>query len=311
MKKAMPIICLAMLLIGMVHASDTSYLVTVKENGEALVIVTINGTGLFRLPLQKDVDDIKVKGALYNIENRTAEISIGSVGKAIVLYKTSMLTSKSGEKWVLDMELIRTNYSKVVLNFPVDVLIDSSVPKAFVEQSQYKKVMMEGKFSNIHLEYSFKNQDMPELANLTATNSSEIQKSQGLVVRDNLSAGKSDATNSLVNPFTVGFGVVVLAGVSTVLVLRKKNDEANRDVTLTSTNKQNIINTLPRNEEMIVNLLVENQGSMKRSLLEKKSRIAKSSLASSLHNLEKKNIVQVDRTFTTHFVKFTKWFEEL
>jgi uncharacterized membrane protein len=76
-------------------------------------------------------------------------------------------------------------------------------------------------------------------------------------------------------------------------------------------NKENIMRTLTDNEKKIVELMIESEGHMKRSKLEKKSGISKSSLAAALKNLEKKNIVELDKTYKTHRIKLTEWFDEL
>ena len=45
--------------------------------------------------------------------------------------------------------------------------------------------------------------------------------------------------------------------------------------------------------------------------LEKEDQLAKSSLASALENLEKKNLVKVERTFHVHYITLSSWFKEL
>ena len=54
-----------------------------------------------------------------------------------------------------------------------------------------------------------------------------------------------------------------------------------------------------------------NEGRMKRSKLERESGVSKSSLAASLKNLERKKIIEVDRTYASHYVRFTEWFNGL
>jgi len=50
---------------------------------------------------------------------------------------------------------------------------------------------------------------------------------------------------------------------------------------------------------------------MKRNKLERESKISKSSLANSLNNLEKKNILEIDKTYVVHTVKISDWFNKL
>ncbi|MFH1225010.1 MAG: hypothetical protein V1676_04365 [Candidatus Diapherotrites archaeon] len=68
---------------------------------------------------------------------------------------------------------------------------------------------------------------------------------------------------------------------------------------------------LSENERKVISLLASAGGEMKRNILERKSGLAKSSLASCLNMLERKNVVIIDKTSTTHFIRFTDWFKEL
>ena len=250
-------------------AESSDYQVTAKENGQALVIVTVTGVGLYRLPLQSDVQDIKVKGALYNIENNTALLSIGSTGKAVMLYKTDTLTTKRGDRWTLQLESTLSN-SSVTLYLPKTAVIIRTNPQALVEDSDFKKVSWQGNLSVLEVDYRFADQE---------------------------------ATS---DPSWLYAGAVALGAMSVLAVnlaiKHKKNS---------GKNKVNLVKTLSENEALVVNILQQNSGQIKRSRLEKLSKIAKSSLASTLKNLERKKIVEVDRTFTTHLVKTTKWFDEL
>jgi uncharacterized membrane protein len=78
-----------------------------------------------------------------------------------------------------------------------------------------------------------------------------------------------------------------------------------------SEEKQNVLKALTGNEIKVVTLLLENRGGMKRNDLERKSGVPKSSLASTLHNLEQRNIVRVNKEYTVHYVELTEWFKSL
>jgi uncharacterized membrane protein len=307
MKSLMLLSLAVMMLVTAVFADNSDYIITVKDNGEALIIVTINGTGLYRINLQEDVSDIKVKGALYSMHNRTAEISIGSIGKAIALYKTSTLTSKRMDAWTLQFEAVKTNSTRITVNLPRDVRIDSTEPEAFIEEDEYKKITFAGNLTKIRLAYTFSDQGLPTIQE-------EDKRIVNTTSGTNITARK--IKENITNPAVIlAIGAVV--ALPLVYALKKRGNgthhaaaekTANNEA---SANKRVIIKTLPKNEESIVSLLLQNSGSLKRSMIEKQSKIAKSSLAGSLANLERKNIIEVDRTNTTHFVKFTKWFEEL
>jgi uncharacterized membrane protein len=77
-----------------------------------------------------------------------------------------------------------------------------------------------------------------------------------------------------------------------------------------SKGKLDVVRTLSGNERAVVELLMK-EGGLRRNVLERESKLAKSSLASTLAQLEKRNIVSVDKGSTVHFVKLTDWFESL
>lgn len=78
-----------------------------------------------------------------------------------------------------------------------------------------------------------------------------------------------------------------------------------------SRGQQNLMKTLSENERKVIGLLSAGNGEMKRNILERKSGLAKSSLASCLNMLERKKVLEIDKTSVVHFVRFTGWFREL
>ncbi len=75
--------------------------------------------------------------------------------------------------------------------------------------------------------------------------------------------------------------------------------------------QMNVIRAANPNEAVVLKLVLKHNGHVKRNLLERESGLSKSSLASSLKNLEKKNIAIVDRTFFVHYVALSQWFKDL
>src|SRR3989338_3613373 len=61
--------------------------------------------------------------------------------------------------------------------------------------------------------------------------------------------------------------------------------------------QMNILRAANHNEGVVLRVILKHNGQVKRNMLEKETKLPKSSLASSLHNLEKKNIIEIDRTF--------------
>ena len=98
-------------------------------------------------------------------------------------------------------------------------------------------------------------------------------------------------------PIILGIGSIISFYV--IIKLKKKS------------NKENITKTFSKNERLIVKALMENKGEIKRNLLERKTKMAKSSLANTLNMLERKKIIEINKTHTTHYIKFTRWFNDL
>lgn len=73
----------------------------------------------------------------------------------------------------------------------------------------------------------------------------------------------------------------------------------------------NIIRAANTNEALVIRTILSHNGHMKRNMLERETELSKSSLASTLKNLERKNIVTIDRTFFVHYIGLTPWFKEL
>jgi len=259
------------------------YYIIIEENGNSIVIITMYGKGLVTIPLQEDVNDVRVKGGLYMIENGSVDVSIGSTEKAVLLYKTGLLTTRKGNLWNFNMSLTGLEKGEITVVMPNSTKIKNTEPSAFIESGEFTKLMWMGNPQSVFIEYSF--EDVPLGGFLTSEESRVGVRSFNLT------------------PVLVSGGMGVLA---MIIIFVKK-----RWKVLRMKNKENIMRTLATNEKKIVSILLESNGGMKRSRLEKKSGIAKSSLASALKNLEKKNIIEVDKTYRSHYVKFTKWFDEL
>lgn len=270
------------LLIPIASALDSNYNIIVEENGNSLVIIELEGEGLINIPLPEDVNDVRVKGALYAVKNNSVDISIGSTQKAIVLYKTSMLTTKQ-DNWNFKINLVNTQKEKVTLAIPKEAVILETHPGALIESLNYTKLIWEGHIQSIEVEYEF-----PEVEVITLE---DIEKK------------KESKSNMLFIPVIFLFFIIILI---LSLIITKSIKKTKK-----KSSKPNIIKTLSKNESLIVKILIDNKGEMKRNILEKNSKLAKSSLANTLNNLERKKIIEIDKTFTTHFIKFTRWFDEL
>ncbi len=267
------------LLVPLVRSTNLDYYIIVEENGNSLAIITFHGNGLVNIPVQEDVEEVKVKGALYRLNDDSVDISIGSTEEAVLLYQTKLLTEKEGDTWRFRMNLTGLEKNEVVVVMTNKTVIKNTEPAVFIENRDLLKLIWEDSPDDVLIEYSYVIGDVDEIVDSQNPEEKSTMK-YGLII-------------------IVSCGIFMT--ISMILYFKKK----------TRKNKQNIMKTLPENENKIVSIILENKGEIKRSKLERKSDIPKSSLASALKNLERKKIVELDRTYKSHYVKFTKWFNEL
>jgi len=102
--------------------------------------------------------------------------------------------------------------------------------------------------------------------------------------------------------------ILLLGLVILLALLYKKKGSSEPTI---SEGQLNVIRAANANEAVILTLLLKHKGHIKRNILEKESKLSKSSLASSLKNLEKKDIIQIDRSFHVHYIILLDWFKEL
>ncbi len=247
------------------------YYVIVEENGNALIVITINSSGLYEIPVQGDVEVVDVTGALYILEGRTLEVSIGSTEKAVIIYQTSMLTNKNESLWSFTIELARGEKA-VTVAMPPHTIVTETEPNAMIESGKIIKLHWNGGIDEVYAEYYFP---------------PGIQLSYGTEF------------------------IYILTGIAlaSILAVYFTHKYSKRRITINK--RDSVIRTLSMNEKNIITTMLESQGGMKRSHLERKTGISKSSLAATLKNLERKKIIEVDRTFASHYVKFTEWFNGL
>jgi len=266
---------------SLVQGIILDYYIIIEENGNSLIILSISGSGLVNIPIKRDVDEVKVQGALYSLNDDSIDVSIGSTEQAIVLYKTSLLTKKEEHLWTFSMNLTDYEKNQTIVAMPNNTNIKSTSPKAFIESGPFEKLIWTGDVSKISIDYYFEN-EIP---------SDFIEPK----IKDNK---KFNYTKILILSFTA---------IATLIIVTQNQKRKSVKIK----NRENIMKTLSTNENKVIGILLKNKGGMKRSKLEKMSGIAKSSLASTLKNLERKKILQLDKTYTSHYVRLTKWFDEL
>ena len=73
----------------------------------------------------------------------------------------------------------------------------------------------------------------------------------------------------------------------------------------------NVIRAASSGEATVLRIMLKHHGHIKRNALERESELSKSSLASVLKNLERKKLLEIDRTFFVHHVSLSDWFRNL
>ena len=293
---ALTALALFLLTPQIVHAATADYNIVVNDAGDALVALNFAGSGEINVPLPLDVTNPEVKGALFVPAENGIDILVGPSGKSTVAYDTSILTAKSSGTWVFELDLVKGMNKKITLLLPPNAIISSTTPRGAIEQlSDSKKV--------------------------TWSLSSAVEK----VSLNYVLSERVPPKPPMISPLLLGVLGIVFIGIMAFSYMRpglfqrpkpvkqavQQQIVIAEETALISKEKKNVLKTLTENELKIVNNLLENSGSMKRNKLEHLTQMAKSSLASALANLERRNIVQLNRTFTVHTVELTEWFKNL
>jgi uncharacterized membrane protein len=269
MNKALHILILVVLILFLFVPLSTyalSYDVAIKDNGEAIFIITVEEESA-NITLPKDAA-VKGKGILYVISETEKEkqVSVYTQKKGILVASTFGLTQKSGSQWVFNYDFNAPG--RIVL--PKDALISSITPTIQISE-QIIKLESE---SPVSLTYNY-------------------------------TPGISLHSNSIKTFITfLIFALIITIALIIYLITRKSKDQS----------QQNVIKILSQNERKVIKFIIEKggtEGKVKRNTLEKEGKFSKSSLANSLNILEKKNIITIDKSYTTHTVNLTDWFRRL
>lgn len=291
----------SLLVVTMASASFI-YTVDTDYSGFSSVTLSIQGNDSVIVTLPSDASSFAIVGGSYTLANSSAFVSAGPTGFTTFSYDTSLFTSKTSSGWKLSFTA--PQYASVLVYMPIYSDIDDSYPQA-------KTVSADT--SNILLQY-----DNPGMVtiyySLTQPPQSAVQGNQS----------QSYALIAVVIVVIVILVLIVLKWPSLSQSMKHSKDEAvanskpnaviemERIPTLEMTNgKKEMMETFNENDLKIVNFLIGSNGKARRNELERKTEISKSSLAMALNRLEKRKIVEIDRTATTHFVKLSEYFLKL
>jgi uncharacterized membrane protein len=267
--------------------------IIVAENGNSFVIITLEGEGTVDLPLPLDVNEPEIEGALYVQTEDGIELSIGSTQYADIAYQTSLFTEKTQDEWNFYMHLPEINFLDITLSLPENAIILNTKPLGVMKQEEgSKNIYWELREEDaVNVTYKFSISEITTTTTIiapTTTISSEKEKGEETYY------------------WAISFIMIALIAIAAYYFQQRKKQQQK----IKSTDGMlNIIRTLTENERKVVEILLEHGGELRRNDLGKISKISKSSLSVALHNLENKNIVEIDRTFTVHNITLTEWFK--
>ncbi|MFH1404255.1 MAG: hypothetical protein ABIH11_08310 [Candidatus Altiarchaeota archaeon] len=284
---------LVLLMASSVSATSGSVNIVVSENGNAFVIMVLEGAGTVDVPLPLDVHDPVVRGCLYIQSASGIEVSMTEKDTATIAYKTTLLTSKDGEMWVVESELPVLNGSSVLLSLPSNALVRDSSPVGRIMDSNDSKNMMWDNTNRLMVAYNYPKTDSTTTTVNPQATTTTLAREEGSFV------------SGLVGTITL-MAVFLLLMVSGIMFIMRYGGK-----TRLSQGMANVMKTMSGNEYKVVDVLLKKGGGMRRSNLERSSGISKSSLAVALNNLERKGVISVNREDTTHYVELTEWFKKL
>ncbi len=280
------VVLLTLLIIAMPACADLSanYNIVVQENGNSMVVLVVKGIGTINVPLPLDVKSPAVRGALYVQSTNGVDVSIDAEGTSTIVYKTALLTNRAGKTWDFMLDLPNFSTASIIVAIPSDTDVLSTTPQAAISQVDENK--------NI-------------IWDIKPESDTSVSAQYIFTEKQGLSAVPGESTKDVV------IKVAVLTVLIVLILFGLYVWSRSRKGMLYSSGKQNVLKTLSGNETKIVSMLLQNDGGLQRNRLERESGIPKSSLASALQNLEKKNVLSVDRSYSVHYVELTEWFKKL
>ncbi len=278
-----------MLLVVLSMASAaTTFSVNTDRSGLSSVALSIEGDETVSVILPSDAGNFRIVGGTFTIVNDTAVVDSGETGFTTFSFSTGLLTTKTASGWKLLFS--PPERASVRVYMPSYAVIEDSYPQPLAVSSEDSRTVIEfGPSEQVTVNYRLE----------------EVPSSE----------------EEFPVVYLLGAALIIAIGAIAASLLSRKGaqlktagaeEPAERKPSLEITSgKKEMMETFNENDMKIVNYLLANAGKSRRNELERKTGISKSSLAMALNRLEKRKIVQMDRTATTHFVKLTDYFLKL
>ncbi len=293
----------ALLLVSLSSAS-VIYTVDTDRTGFSSVTLSLQGSGTVGVPMPSDAADFRIVGGSYHIDNGSALVSVGQSGFTTFSYTTSLFTSKTTDGWKLSFDppdgatvnVYMPSYSSIDNPFPMPKSVSADSSRTLVEY------------------------DSPQLVTiyyrLNEVPSAQPDTSQSYLVIVALIVAVAIIGASVILKLPSRAQALIQPPAPSVPQAAQPQPAgqqlAPRPPTLEMTpGKKEMMETFNENDLKIVDFLLSVSGKERRNELERKTQVSKSSLAMALNRLEKRKIVEIDRTATTHFVKLSEYFLRL
>lgn len=276
---------LCFLLLVMLSASHATltYTVDTDRSGFSSVILSLEDEQEASINLPEDARNFRIVGGSYSIVDGTAHIEASKTGFATFSFSSDVLTSKTDSGW--ELLAFPPEEAEILIYMPPYATIEDAIPQPRKVYSEESRTLIEiGYADTVTVSYRLEEQPLPA------------------------SEGESSAL------YVLAVAIVVAAAAIAFSLRgpRVQKEPMQREPTLEMTpGKKEMMGTFNENDLRIVNFLFESGGRSKRNMLERGTDISKSSLAMALNRLEKRKIIEMDRTATTHFVKLSDYFLRL
>ncbi|MFP3949862.1 MAG: helix-turn-helix transcriptional regulator [Candidatus Micrarchaeia archaeon] len=269
------------------HASMI-YTVDVDRAGFAEITLSIEGGESAEVALPGDAAKFRIVGGTYYMENDTAGITPGKLGFATFSFSSSMLTEKEDGGWKL--RVLPPEGAKTRVYMPPYTTIGEFSPRPELVSSTNSRTSVEMAEGSGLIEISYLLEEQP------------------------LPQEEKEFTLAYIVAILVLLIITREAAIRFWIQGKNKasgEKEEKRPTLELTPGKKEMMETFNENDLKIVKYLLENEGKSRRNLLERKAGISKSSLSMAIRRLERRKIIEIDRSATTHFVKLSEYFLRL
>jgi hypothetical protein len=265
-----------LLLVGPACAQLTgSYNVVLDEDGSAIVTLVVSGKGTINVPMPLDVRSPAVRDALYVKAKNGVDVSIDAEGQSTIVYKSSLLTYRSGDSWTFRMDLPKFDSASVVVYVPYTASVIETDPNTAVSQVGRSKNMIWNvkpeDTSYVAAEYSFLKTDLSQ-------------------------SGESSMKNAALT-----VAITLLIGLGIIWVVRWGGGKL-------SGRQREALGALTADERLVAQAILKSDG-IDEGELTVRLKMPEAQVQSIVRGLEGKKIILVERGEGAASIRLSEWFK--